>query len=97
MQKRLVQSLIYIGVWARDLHIDKAHTALDIFRFAAFFLIVWEQRDKERDFWLKPSSLGKTFLGILDSKIPLFLDSACDGGIRNSIHKNFIICVQFES
>ena len=25
------------GVEARDLHIDEAHTALDIFRFAAFF------------------------------------------------------------
>ena len=29
---------IYIGVGARDLYIDEAHTALDIFRFAAFFL-----------------------------------------------------------
>ena len=28
---------IYIGVGSRDLFIDKAHTALDIFRFAAFF------------------------------------------------------------
>ena len=28
---------IYIGVGARDLYIDKAHTALDIFHFAAFF------------------------------------------------------------
>ena len=28
---------IYIGVEARDLYIDEAHTALDIFRFAAFF------------------------------------------------------------
>ena len=28
---------IYIGVGARDLYIDEAHTALDIFRFAAFF------------------------------------------------------------
>ena len=27
---------IYIEVWARDLYIDKANTALDIFRFAAF-------------------------------------------------------------
>ena len=30
---------IYIGVGARDLHIDEAHTALDIFRFAVFFFI----------------------------------------------------------
>ena len=29
---------IYNGVGARDLYIDKAHTALDIFRFAAFFM-----------------------------------------------------------
>ena len=28
---------IYIGVGPRDLYIDKAHTALDIFRFAVFF------------------------------------------------------------
>ena len=28
---------IYNGVGARDLYIDEAHTALDIFRFAAFF------------------------------------------------------------
>ena len=31
---------IFIGVGARDLYIDEAHTALDIFRFAAFFLVV---------------------------------------------------------
>ena len=30
---------IYIGVWARDLYIDEAHTVLDVFRFAAFFLV----------------------------------------------------------
>ena len=29
---------IYNGEGARDLYIDEAHTALDIFRFAAFFL-----------------------------------------------------------
>ena len=29
---------IYNGVVARDLYIDEAHMALDIFRFAAFFL-----------------------------------------------------------
>ena len=29
---------IYNGVGARDLYIDEAHKALDIFRFAAFFL-----------------------------------------------------------
>ena len=28
---------IYIGVGSRDLFIEKAHTALDIFRFAVFF------------------------------------------------------------
>ena len=28
---------IYIGVGARNLHINKAHTALDIFRIAVFF------------------------------------------------------------
>ena len=28
---------ICIGVGGRDLYIDEAHTALDIFRFAAFF------------------------------------------------------------
>ena len=32
-----VKLYIYIGVGARDLYIDKAHTALDIFRFAVFF------------------------------------------------------------
>ena len=31
---------------------------------------------KERDFWAKPSSLGETFIGIRDPKIPRFLDSA---------------------
>ena len=30
---------IYMGVGARDLYIDEAHTALDIFRFAVFFII----------------------------------------------------------
>ena len=30
---------IYIGVGARDLYIDEAHKALDIFRFAAFFTL----------------------------------------------------------
>ena len=29
---------IYIGVGARDLHIDEAHTMLDIFCSAAFFI-----------------------------------------------------------
>ena len=33
-------------------------------------------RNKERDFWAKPSSLGKTPIGVLDPKIPHFLDSA---------------------
>ena len=28
---------IYIGVGARDLYIDEAHTVLDIFHFAVFF------------------------------------------------------------
>ena len=28
---------IYIGVRARDLYVDEAHTALDIFHFVAFF------------------------------------------------------------
>ena len=28
---------IYIGVEGRNLYIDEAHMALDIFRFAAFF------------------------------------------------------------
>ena len=32
--------------------------------------------DKESHLWAKPSSLGKTFLGILDPKIPRFVDSA---------------------
>ena len=32
-----VKLYIYIGVWARDLYIDEAHTALDILRFAVFF------------------------------------------------------------
>ena len=32
--------------------------------------------DKERDFWVKPSSLDKTLLGNLDPKIPHFVDSA---------------------
>ena len=31
---------IYNGVAARDLYIDEAHTALDIFRFAVFFVTV---------------------------------------------------------
>ena len=30
---------IYIGVEARDLYIDEAHTALNIFCFAVFFLV----------------------------------------------------------
>ena len=35
---------IYIGVGAMDLYIDKAHTALDIFHFAAFFkLNLWQE------------------------------------------------------
>ena len=29
---------LYIGVGARDFYIDEAHTALDIFHFAAFFI-----------------------------------------------------------
>ena len=33
-----VNLYIYTGVGARNLYIDEAHTALDIFRFAAFFL-----------------------------------------------------------
>ena len=32
-------------------------------------------RGKERDFCAKPSSLDKTFLRILDPKIPCFVDS----------------------
>ena len=32
-----IELYIYIGVEARDLYINEAHTALDIFRFAAFF------------------------------------------------------------
>ena len=30
---------IYIGVGTIDLYIDKAYTALDIFRFAVFFFV----------------------------------------------------------
>ena len=30
---------IYIGVGSRDLYIDEAHTALDIFRFVIFFFM----------------------------------------------------------
>jgi len=37
MQTTNAKLCIYIGVGARDLYIDEAHTALDIFRFAAFF------------------------------------------------------------
>ena len=37
MQKTTAKPYIYNGVGARDLYIDEAHTALDIFRFAAFF------------------------------------------------------------
>jgi len=33
-------------------------------------------RNKECDFWVKPSSLGKTFLWILDPEIPRFVDFA---------------------
>ena len=36
---------IYIGVGARDLYIDKVHTVLDIFRFAVFFVNLWEISD----------------------------------------------------
>ena len=32
---------IYIGVGARGLYIDEAHMALDIFRFAVFFYVVF--------------------------------------------------------
>ena len=35
--QRKEKLFIYIGVGARDLYIDKAHMALDIFRFAEFF------------------------------------------------------------
>ena len=31
---------IYIGVGASDLYFDEAHTALDIFHFAAFFYYI---------------------------------------------------------
>ena len=31
---------IYNGVGARDLYINEAHTALDIFRIAAFFTLI---------------------------------------------------------
>ena len=45
---------IYNGVGARDLYIDEAHMALDIFRFAAFFY--WKSDTKIRylkySFWL---------------------------------------------
>ena len=34
---------IYIGVGTRDLYIDEAHMALDIFRFAVFFLFMLER------------------------------------------------------
>ena len=37
MQRRLTKLYIYIGVGVRDLYIDEAHMALDIFRFAVFF------------------------------------------------------------
>ena len=41
MQRRLVQIFtLYIGVGPRDLYIDKAHTALDIFRIAVFFWMI---------------------------------------------------------
>ena len=33
----IVTLYIYDGVEARDLYIDEAHTALDIYRFAVFF------------------------------------------------------------
>ena len=36
MQTTSAKLYIYIGVGARDLYIDEAHMALDIFRFAAF-------------------------------------------------------------
>ena len=36
--KTSAELYIYIGVGARDLYIDEAHTALDIFRFAVFFI-----------------------------------------------------------
>ena len=38
------------------------------------FLHSSRTRNKERDFWAKPSSLGKSFLMILDPKIPSFVD-----------------------
>ena len=38
---------IYNGVGARDLYIDEAHTALDIFRFAAFLDIHFNAGIKE--------------------------------------------------
>ena len=34
---------IYIGVGARNLYIDDAHTALDILRFAAFFYLTLQE------------------------------------------------------
>ena len=41
MQRPLVQIFTYNGVGARDLYIDEAHTALNIFRFAAF--LCWKK------------------------------------------------------
>ena len=37
MTKYSAKLYIYIGVWARDLYIDEAHMALDIFCFVVFF------------------------------------------------------------
>ena len=45
---------IYNGVGARDLYIDEAHTALDIFRFAAFFFYQRERVLVENPTFLKP-------------------------------------------
>ena len=39
---------IYNGVGARDLYIDEAHTALDIFRFAAFFFTLYNNKTSEK-------------------------------------------------
>ena len=41
---------IYIGVGVSDLYIDKAHTALDILRFAVF--LIWISFDNNRYFFI---------------------------------------------
>ena len=73
---------MYIGVGARDLYIDEAHTALEIFHFVVFFLrLKTEQRIcAGRDIQAESITLGgifKQYLGSMDRIIKQYLNGNC--------------------